>query len=128
MSAQYSNPLLDEDVRRWYENFVKSILTASVYLGGLGLYCSLIDTTPRKMLQEATGKRFRDDFLDFVRRLEKEGKAGSFISRFKKILLSWLAHNNLSVKLKVNIAGESDTPTIADERIPTMEELTSRLE
>ena len=34
-----------------------------------------------------------------------------------------MAYNNLSVKLKVNIAGESDTPTIANERVPTREEL-----
>ena len=33
----------------------------------------------------------------------------------------------MSVKLKVNIAGESDTPTIADERVPTREELAKML-
>lgn len=44
------------------------------------------------------------------------GKAGSYIARFKKVLRSWFSFNGLDVKLKVNIAKEYDTPTIADER------------
>jgi hypothetical protein len=55
--------------------------------------------------------------------MEKEGKAGSYLSRFKKVLNSWLSYNGVNVKLKVNIRGESDTPRIADERVPNKEEL-----
>jgi len=55
--------------------------------------------------------------------MEKEGKAGSYLSRFKKVLNSWLSYNGVDVKLKVNIRGESDTPRIADERVPNKEEL-----
>jgi hypothetical protein len=66
---------------------------------------------------------FRDGFTDFVRDLERKGKAGSYIARFKKVLHSWLYYNNVNVKLKVNISGEYDTPTIADERIPDKKEL-----
>lgn len=124
LQAKYRNLLNDEDVRRWYENLAaKSVLTATVYLRSLGFYCALNDTSPRKILKEAESKDFRDGFSDFVRRLEKEGKAGSYIARFKKVIISWLAYNNVSVKLKVNICGESDTPTIANERVPTKEEL-----
>jgi hypothetical protein len=39
--------------------------------------------------------------------LEREGKAGSYIARFKKTLNSWLAYNGVNVKLKVNVRGES---------------------
>jgi len=46
------------------------------------------------------------------------GKAGSYITRFKKTLNSWLAYNGVNVKLKVNVRGESDAPTIAGERVP----------
>ena len=124
MGSKYDGLLLDKDVERWYENLAaKSIITADVYLRSLGLYCSLNNTSPKKILEQSGRKRFRDDFSDFVRRLEKEGKAGSYIARFKKVVLSWLAYNNLSVKLRVNIRGEADSPTIADERVPTKEEL-----
>ena len=47
--------------------------------------------------------------------MEREGKAGSYLSRFKRVLNSWLAYNGVNVKLKVNIRGESDTSRIANE-------------
>jgi len=80
-------------------------------------------TDPKAILTVAGTKEFRDGFIDFVRELERKGKAGSYIVRFKKVLRSWFAFNGLDVKLKVNIVGEYDTPTIADERIPSKEEL-----
>ena len=89
----------------------------------MGLYCALEKTTPKKILAEAKSKEFRDEFTDFIRRMEKEGKAGSYIERFKKVILSWAFYNNLDVKLKVNIKGTSETPTIANERVPSKDEL-----
>lgn len=55
--------------------------------------------------------------------MEKDGKGGSYIERFKKVILSWASYNNLDVKVKVNIRGASDTPTIANERVPSKDEL-----
>jgi site-specific recombinase XerC len=124
LKARYAYLLEDEDVRRWFDNLAaKSYVTATVYLRTLGLYCELNNTNPKAMLQTAGSKAFRDGFSDFVRRLEREGKAGSYIARFKKVLHSWLSYNGLNVKLRVNIAREYDTPTIAGERVPSKEEL-----
>ncbi|MEM2607060.1 MAG: site-specific integrase, partial [Candidatus Bathyarchaeia archaeon] len=112
--AKYGYLLEDEDVRRWFDNLAaKSLLTATVYLRNLGLYCELNGTDPKGILRDAGSKALRDRFADFVRRLEREGKAGSYIARFKKVLNSWLAFNGINVKLKVNVRGESDAPTIA---------------
>ncbi len=111
-------------MRRWFDNLaVKSLITATVYLRTLGYCCKLNKTSPKTILEVCRSKDFRDDFTDFVRRLEKEGKAGSYIARFKKTLHSWFAYNGLNVRLKVNIRGEYETPTIADERVPSKEEL-----
>ena len=122
--SKYKHLLEDEDVRRWYENLeAKSIITATVYLRTMGLYCNLERTTPKRILAEARSKAFRDRFTDFIRRMERDGKAGSYIERFKKVVLSWSAYNNLDVKLKVNIKGTSETPTIANERVPSKDEL-----
>jgi hypothetical protein len=124
VGSKYRHLLEDQDVRRWYENLeAKSVITATVYLRTLGLYCELVETSPKKILTEARSKRFRDGFTDFIRKMEKEGKAGSYVERFKKVVLSWTAYNNLQVKLKVNIKGASDTPTIANERVPSKDEL-----
>lgn len=126
--AKYRHLLEDKDVRRWYENLeAKSVITATVYLRTLGLYCELMKTSPKEILAGAPSKRFRDGFTDFIRRMEKEGKAGSYVERFKKVVLSWTSYNNLDVKLKVNIKGSSDTPTIADERVPSKGELSRML-
>jgi hypothetical protein len=51
------------------------------------------------------------------------GRLAPTCSRFKKVLNSWLSCNGINVKLKVNIRGESDTPRIADEKVPNKEEL-----
>jgi hypothetical protein len=94
MRAKYAYLLEDEGVRRWFDNLAaKSLLTATVYLRNLGLYCELNKTDPKSILKVAGTKAFRDDFTDFVRRLEREGRAGFYIARFKKTLNSWLAYN-----------------------------------
>ena len=123
-SPKYGELLKDRDVSRWHDNLAAgSVITAEVYLRTLGLYCDLVHTTPRQILRDGPSKKFRDDFTDFVREMERRGKAGSYIQRFKKVILSWLAYNNIEVKLKVNIKGRSETPTIANERVPSKEEL-----
>jgi hypothetical protein len=124
MRAKYAHLLNDDDIRRWYENLAaKSIITATVYLRTLGLYCEINRTDPKLLLKTAKTKEFRDKFSDFVRGLEREGKAGSYIAKYRKVLHSWLSYNGLNIRLRVNIAGEYDTPTIADERIPNKDEL-----
>ncbi len=126
MQPKYRELLLDEDVRRWFENLnAKSVLTATVALRNLGHYCELTETTPKEILKKARSneKDFRYEFTDFVRKLEKEGKAGSYIARFKKVILSWLKFNDIRLQLTVNISGENETPTIVNERVPSKEEL-----
>jgi len=128
LKASYAALLKDKDVKRWYDNLAaKSLLTATVYVRTLRLYCDLNRTTPKEILKVAKTKTFRDGFTDFVRELEKQGKAGSYIARYKKVLASWFAYNGIDVKLKVNIVGEYDTPTLENERIPSKEELSKIL-
>ncbi|MEM3873089.1 MAG: site-specific integrase, partial [Nitrososphaeria archaeon] len=74
-------------------------------------------------LKEAKKPEFRDTFMDFVRKLEKEGKAGPYIIRFKKVIRSGLKFNGINTVLDVNIANENVNLTIMDERVPTKEEL-----
>ena len=56
--------------------------------------------------------------MDFVRKMEKEGKAGSYIARYKKVLRSWLGFNGMDFKFGVNIAYENRAPRVEGERIP----------
>jgi len=79
-----------------------------VYSRTLGFYCELNKTDLKQFLGLLRLSFSGTTFTDFIRRLERGGKASSYLLRFK---------------LKVNIRGKSDTPRIADERVPNKEEL-----
>lgn len=124
--AKYKTMLVDEDVRRWFENLrAKSILTATVYLRTLGYYCELTGETPQKIVKDSRDDpmAFRNRFFDFVRGLESKGKAGSYIATFKRVLRSWTKFHNVDVKLDINIKGENESPTLANERVPSKDDL-----
>ena len=96
---------------------------ATVYLRGLGYYCELTGSTPYTILEDANSGDLRNNFMDFVRKMEKEGKAGSYIARYKKVLRSWLGFNGIDFKLTANIAYEGRSPRVEGERIPEKTEL-----
>jgi len=111
--------LENENVRRWYENIkAGSKITADVYLRTLGLYCEINNTNPQEILNKASRdpKKFKNDFMDFVRSQEKQGKAGSYIVRFKKTLRSWLKFNDIDLKIDVKIKGENESPRITNDK------------
>ncbi len=123
-TAKYGDLLLDDTVRRWHENLnAKSMITAEVYLRTLGLYCELNNTNPQEIVKNGKSKELKDSFTDFVRKLERESKAGSYIVRFKKVLKSWLKFNDIQISFNVNIKDEHHNPTIENERVPTKDEL-----
>ncbi len=53
----------------------------------------------------------------------REGKAGSYIARYKKVLRSWLGFYGIDFKFGVNIAYENRAPRVEGERIPEKNEL-----
>ncbi len=115
--------LVDADVRRWYENVSRgSRVTADVYLRRLGWTCSRLNVDPKGLL--ALGDRDLNALLvDFVSRLEREGRTGSYIKSCMKAVKSWLSFNMRELKVKIKIRGVDDTPTLRDERVPTQPEL-----
>jgi len=121
----YQELLKDPEVKNWNENIkAGSIITGEVYLRTLGLYCKLNSTDPRKILEDAKEGKLKKDFMVFVRKLENEGKAGSYIVRFKKVISSWVKFNDISLDLRsVRIKEASRNLTVEDERVPTQEEL-----
>ena len=119
----YAYLLEDVDVRRWYENVARgSRVTADVYLRRLGSACRSLNLKPKDLLgmsEKALGMLL----ADFVSRLEREGKAGSYIKSCVKAIKSWLSFNMVEVKVKIKIKDADDTPTLRDERVPTQQEL-----
>lgn len=127
--SKYKDFLEIDEVKRWYDNLkAKSPITAEVYLRTLGLYCEQEKTTPEKIISNFkesndNGKQFKNRFTDYIRKLESEHKAGSYVVRFKKVLKSWIRSNDLDVTFNVNIANADRNLTTEDERIPNEEEM-----
>ena len=127
MSTQPKNKYLylfeDPDVKRWYDNVARgSQATADVYLRRVGSFCEALKTTPKKLATLGEPELY-NIMLDCVSSMEKSGYTGSYIESAIKCVKSWLAHNGKEVRRKVKIKGARDAPSLADERVPTIEEL-----
>jgi integrase len=113
----------DPDVRRWFDNLARgSQATADVHLRRLGALCASLHLTPGE-LARLDEKEVHNRFLDFVGTEEKRGMAGSYIVRTLKAGKSWLLHNGKKLERPIRVRGAKGTPSLADERVPTQEEL-----
>ena len=121
--AKYAYLFDDPDVRRWYENTARgSRITADVCLRRLGSFCESNKVTPSKFAS-LSERELHNILMDYVSAAEKKGYAGNYISSTVKAIKSWLAHNNRELKVKIKIKGVDETPTLKDERVPTLNEL-----
>jgi hypothetical protein len=121
--AKYVYLLEDNDVNRWYENSARgSRISADVCLRRLGSFCETNRTTPRKLIA-LPERELHNMLMDYVSWAEKKGYAGNYINSTMKAVKSWLAHNNRELKVKIKIKGIDETPTLKDERVPTLDEL-----
>jgi len=121
--AKYAYLFEDPDVRRWYENTARgSRITADVCLRRLGSFCESNKVTPSKFAA-LSERELHNRLMDYVSAAEKKGYAGNYISSTVKAIKSWLAHNNRELKVRIKIKGVDETPTLKDERVPTLNEL-----
>jgi site-specific recombinase XerD len=122
MASRYDYLLRDRDILRWHENVARgSQITADVYLRRLGSFCEVRRLTPKSLLK-LKDRQLYNLFLDAVSAMETT-HAGGYIASILKAVKSWLAFNDRAVRHKIRIKGAHDTPTLADERVPTQEEL-----
>jgi hypothetical protein len=120
--------LLDEypDFRRWYDNLARgSGITANENARILYRFMNMHDMTPKSMVEYAKQdlRGFEDFLFDFVTKLEKEGKAPSYIQIYLKVVKSWLQFNSITLIRRIKVGDTGRTPTIEDERVPTKDEL-----
>ncbi|MDG7044651.1 MAG: site-specific integrase [Nitrososphaerota archaeon] len=123
-TPSHSDLLHDDGVRRWYDNTSRgSIITASVYLRRLGNFCNERGIIPSDLLRMSP-RQLQDLLLDTVSKMEKNGYAGSYIQGYIKAIRSWLLFNDIELKSRrIKIKGTTASPTLKDERVPTLGEL-----
>ncbi len=119
----YKKLMLDDDVRRWYENLSRgSLVTSGVYRGRLRLFCDHYSIAPSQLVK-LDQKEIEDKLQDFFSHLESEGKAGSYLASYNKAIKSWCEWNRVYLKRKIRIKDANRTPTVEDEAVPTQQEL-----
>lgn len=115
--------LKDPHIKRWYDNVGRgSITTADVYLRRLKGFCSQMNISPGDMVK-MDEKDLSDLVMDFVANEQKRGMTGSYIHSSVKSVKSWLSHNDITLKRKIKIKDAWKATTLANERIPTLNEL-----
>ena len=113
----------DADIRRWYENLARgSQATADINLRRLAAFCDSVGLPPKGLLT-ISEKELHNHFLDFVAAEERRGVAGSYIVRSVKGAKSWLLHNGVKLSRPIKVKAAKETPRLAEERVPTQEEL-----
>ena len=119
-----------KEVKDRYQNLkVKSDLTADYYLRNLGLWLEWMheDTESILTLAKDNYDLFKEKISDQIRSMEKQGKAGSYISTSLKSVSSYLKFNNTIIRLSLNIKNENRNLTVEDEKIPRKKELVAIL-
>ena len=128
--TRHEKLLTNQKVKRWHENLkARSELTAGIYLRNLGLWLERTKLNPDQLISKAKNSydELKNLISDQIRKMENEGKAGSYISVSIKPVLSYLKFNNTPVKFQINIKNENRNMTTENERVPTKEELSTIL-
>ena len=120
---RYGYLLENKEIARWKHSVDSgSKITGDVYFRRLGSFCNFIQKTPDQLLK-MKDKALADLIDDYVILKEKNGNAGSYIQSTIKAVKSWLTFNGIRLPRQIKVKDSGKTPTLAQERIPTPEEL-----
>ena len=129
--TRHKELLENERVKRWYENLkARSNITSDVYLRNLGLWLEWTKLNSDNIIELARDhlEEFKGKIFDQVRKMEKEGKQGSYIAVSLRPVLSYLKFYDVVVRMNINIRNENRNMTVEQETIPTNEEMESILQ
>ena len=120
---KYESLMENADIKRWYNEMARSSrITADTYLRRLGSFCNWASVKP----WELTGRDEKDitDLIsDYVTYADNNKMAGQYILSTVKAIKSWLTHNGIKMTRRIKIGNSNSNSTLANERIPTQEEL-----
>ena len=118
--------LKDPDVRRWHDNLRRSsILTCTIRLRRLNLFCDRVGMTPHKLAKmgRKDPMKAENTLLDHVSWMEEKGYAPGYTKGMLAAVKSWLEYNHIEIKRKIKIANSDVPMSIQDEKVPDKEQL-----
>ena len=115
--------------KEWHEHIYnkKSPKSADNMKRNMGLFCERMEIEPDRLL-ELTDSELNLVFEKFVKLMEREHHMGTYISKFKHSINSFLRFNKVSVKVSSEILNENKSSKYNGELIPTKNVLQRILE
>ena len=121
---KHSKLLDDDKVLDWYKAGKRtSVLNADVSLRNLGLFCERMNTTPKAILEMARNGELRQVFREYMKMMEDQKMAGSYIVKYKTALNSWIRHNDISFRIADKIQESDKYRTVFHEKVPSQADL-----
>ena len=113
----------DKDVTRWINN-LKSESTKRIYAEGLLKFTEYTHQSPKEVIADfqANKKEAEDKLTDFIHETAKRQTPKSVHNALVSVK-SWLLHNDIVMRRKINCGNIKRAPTTEDESIPTQDEL-----
>jgi len=113
----------NEDVARWINN-LNSDSARRLYAEALVKFCEYSNLSPQQLIEmfKDDKKRAEDLITDFILSMKGKRTPKSIHNHFVG-LKSWLRHNDLEMRRKINYGNIRETPTIENEYPPSQEEL-----
>jgi integrase len=113
----------DKDVARWINN-LRSESTKRIYSEGLLKFAEYTKQNPKEIISnfQKNKKEAEDTLTDFIHETSKKQTPKSVHNTLVSIK-SWLLHNDIEMRRKINCGNIKRAPTTEDESIPTQDEL-----
>jgi integrase len=113
----------DKDVARWINN-LRSESTKRIYSEGLLKFTEYAKQSPKEIIAhfQANKKEAEDLLTDFIHETSKKQTPKSVHNNLVSVK-SWLLHNDVVMRRKINCGNIKRAPTTEDESIPTQDEL-----
>ena len=113
--------LKDPDVKRWHDNLRRSsVLTCTIRLRRLNLFCDRVGMTPRELA--SAGRKdpmeIENTLLDHVSWMEEKKYAPGYTKGMLSAVKSWLEYNHIEIRRKIKIANADVPVSIQDEKYP----------
>ncbi|GIU71364.1 MAG: hypothetical protein KatS3mg003_0843 [Candidatus Nitrosocaldaceae archaeon] len=118
--------LKDPDVKRWFDTLAyNSYLNADVMARRLRLFCEKTDILPDDIVRLARKDQIalRNIILDFINRLNLEGKSREYQRGFIKAIKSWLRYWDLDIPKSIKVKN-APSEISNRERVPDEDEYT----
>ncbi|MHA1974851.1 MAG: hypothetical protein ACTSW1_17775 [Candidatus Hodarchaeales archaeon] len=116
----------NEDFKLWFDNLARGSPTTAVETTRyLYRYLKIRKITLDQLTEEIKGdqERFEKSLRSFVGDLEDHGYAPGTIRNYLKAIRSWSKECGVLLVKSVKISNKNSTPTLDDEKIPTLDQL-----